>query len=274
MIILEYKKCSYEKEDFIKTKQELKKRFTPGDIVYWCSMQNTGQYVVKWGMVDEQFSDAVCIDFLETKENRCIDGIPIDEFRKHENSQKYKKLPKGWTYNTELYRLETITNPEDEKLFNDLCVKIDNPESLKKAYELGLLVKADTKFHGNIRANITKEGYRVITEYPMWKHYQTYTSLRPDRVYSTYKEAKDEVDKNIAELQRQAALSDYDWSVEQIDKTLNFWQHLYDTKDEEKNAYRDWILDMKNVENIEVRLFCGNIQWKYEKNKKWNNIEL
>lgn len=177
-------------------------------------------------MVDEQFSDAVCVDFLETKENRYIDGIHIDEFRK-ENDPKFKKFPKGWTYNTKLYEIETITNHEDEKLFNELCVRIDNPESLKKAYELGLFVKSNTKFHGTIETDITKEGYRVITKYPM-----------------------------------------------QIDKTLGFWQRKTDATDEEMNAYRKWILDMKNVEDIETRIFDGNIQWKYEKNKKWNNITL
>ena len=33
-------------------------------------------------------------------------------------------------------------------------------------------------------------------------------------------------------------------------------------------------LRMSNVEDIETRIFGGNIQWKYWKNKKWNNIEL
>ncbi len=225
-------------------------------------------------MVDEQFSDAVCVDFLERKENRYIDGVPIDEFRKHENGQKYKKLPKGWSYDTKLYDLEYRDNPEEAKLFDELCARIDKPESLKKAFDLGLLVKSDTKFHGRIETDITKEGYKVITKYPMWQHYTTHTSIRTDKVYFTYQEAKDEVDANIAELKRQAALSDYDWSVEQIDKTLGFWQHLSGATDGEKNAYRDWILAMENVEDIEVRISGGNIQWKYEKNKRWNNITL
>ena len=31
---------------------------------------------------------------------------------------------------------------------------------------------------------------------------------------------------------------------------------------------------MDKVEDIEVRIFNGEIQWKYDKNKKWRNIEL
>jgi len=34
------------------------------------------------------------------------------------------------------------------------------------------------------------------------------------------------------------------------------------------------LLSMKNVEDIETRINLGNIQWKYEKSKKWNNIVL
>ena len=93
-------------------------------------------------------------------------------------------------------------------------------------------------------------------------------------MYFTYEEAKKEVEDNIVEFNRQANLSDYDWSVEQIDKTLGFWKHLSGSTDNEVKHYRDWLLGMSNVEDIEVRLFGGNIQWKYWKNKRWMNIEL
>ena len=43
-------------------------------------------------------------------------GVPIDEFK---DNQKYRKLPKGWTYDTKLFDLEWRTDPEDEKLFNE-----------------------------------------------------------------------------------------------------------------------------------------------------------
>ena len=31
---------------------------------------------------------------------------------------------------------------------------------------------------------------------------------------------------------------------------------------------------MDNVENIETRVYQGQIQWKYEDKKRWNYIEL
>lgn len=254
----------------INIQKGFEKRFNHGDIVYW-HRQKENTHFVEYGRVDEQFSDAVCIDLLERKETRFIDGIPIDEFQ---NESKYRKLPKGWTYNTKLFNLEWRINPEDEKLFNKLCVRIDNPESIKKAYEAGLLIKSDKIFHGNIETDITREGFRVIRKYPMWKHHITHVSIRPDKVYFTYQEAKEEVEEYLAEVKRQATLSDYEWSVEQIDKTLNHWKIFHDATDEEVNAYRKWLLSMKNIEDIETRLSLGNIQWKYEKNKKWNDIVL
>lgn len=251
-------------------KKGFEKRFKHGDIVYWCN-KSGNEYSVKYGRVDEQFSDAVCIDLLEPKEMRYIDGVHIDEFKEY---QKYRKLPKGWTYNTKLFDLEWKPDPEDEKLFEELCVRIDDPKSIKKAYEAGLLVKSDKIFHGNIETDITKEGFRVIKKYPMWQHHLTHVSVRPDKVYFTYQEAQTEVEEYLSEFRRQATLSDYEWAVEEIDRTLNHWKRFHDTDDEEVSAYREWLLSMKNVEEIETRISLGNIQWKYEKNKKWNNIVL
>lgn len=254
----------------INIQKGFEKRFNHGDIVYWCN-KSGNEYSVQYGRVDEQFSDAVCIDLLERKESRYIDGVPIDEFKEE---FKYRKLPKGWTYNTKLFNLEWRTDPEDEKLFNELCVRIDDSESIKKAYEVGLLVKSDNIFHGHIETDITKEGYRVIKKYPMWQHHIAHVSVRPDKVYITYQEAKKEVDEHFAALERMANMSEYDWTVELIDQTLNQWKTFQNATDEEVNAYREWLLSMKNVEDIETRMSLGNIQWKYLKNKKWNNIVL
>ena len=243
------------------------KRFNSGDIVYWCH-QNGHEYSVRYGIVDEQFSDAVCVDYLAPRERRRVDGVPIDEFQ---SEQRYRKLPKGWSYDTKLFEITYALLTEEEIAFP---INITKPDSIKSAYDKGFLVKDSTIYHGNIEAEITKDGFRVIKKYPMWQHHINHVSIRPDKVYFTYEEAKKEVDDNIAEFHRQASLSDYDWSVEQIDKTLRNYKIVNDATDEEVKQYRDWLLAMNNVEDIETRMFGGNIQWKYWKNKKWNNIEL
>ena len=135
------------------------------------------------------------------------------------------------------------------------------------------MVKDSEISRANIEVDITRDGYKLIKKYPRDDNHASRISVRPDRLYFTYDEAKEEVDKNIAEFTRQANLSEYDWSVEQIDKSLNLWAALHGINDKVKKAHRDWLLAMKDVENIETRVF-GDIQWKYWKNKKWNNIEM
>ena len=239
------------------------KRFNQGDIVYWCR-QEGHTYTVEFGMVDEQFSDAVYVDLLALRENRFINGVLVTDFQ---SETKYKKLPKDWTYNTVLWK-ETY----DESLVADAKGKlISNPQDVKDLYDKGVLVKSSTKFHGEIEAEITNDGYRIVKKHPMWrKPIITHTSIRPDRLYYTYDEALQEVITHQEELKRQASLSDLEWSIEQIDKVLR--RSMLSKDDAAK--YREWLLSMSNVEDIEVRLFGGDIQWKYEKNKKWNSIEL
>lgn len=243
------------------------KRFQSGDIVYWCHHNGNVDYSVHWGMVDEQFSDAVVIDYLVRKENRLVDGVPLEQFQ---SEQKYRKLPKGWTYDTRLFELSFDGN-DDEKLAE---IDIKNPEQIKKAYEDELLVKDSTIYHGHVEAEVTKDGFRIVRKYPMNFHHIDHVSIRPNKLHFGYATAEKEVKDNIAEFYRQAALSDYDWSVEQIDKTLGYWQKFHDASERERLAYRDWLLGMKNVEAIETRFYQGEIQWKYEKNKRWNYIEL
>ena len=245
------------------------RRFNQGDIVYWCHHKGNADYSVHYGMVDEQFSDAVVIDYIVPRERRRVDGVPIDEFQ---SEQRYRKLPKGWTYNTELFKLTWDDFTPEEKEF---VLDISKPETLKEAYDKGYLVKDNTIFHGVIEDEITKDGFRIVKKYPRESfHHIDHVSIRPDKVYFTYGEAKKEVDENIAEFHRQASLSDYDWSVEQIDKTIERWRYVTDSSPKAMKAYRDWLLNLENIEDIETRIFGGNIQWKYWNKKKWNYIEL
>lgn len=239
------------------------KRFNQGDIVYW-HRQEGNNHTVEFGMVDEQFSDAVCIDLLEQKETGFINGIPLDEFQ---SETKYKKLPKGWSYDTKLFEM-TYDNSIFEGHGNKF---ITNPDDIRYMYDKGLLVKASTKFHGVVEAEITNDGYRIVKKHPMWRKTKiTHTSIRPDKCYYTYQEALDEVVAHQEELKRQSLLTDEEWSIEQIDKVL---KRSMLTKDE-ATKYREWLLSMGKIDELEVRLFSGYVQWKYEKNKKWNNIEL
>lgn len=241
-------------------------RFQPGDVAYWHRQTGNNHYV-GYGIVDEHYSDAVCVDLLETKECRYIDGVPLNDVP---SVGKWHKLPKGWTYNTQLYELEWRSDP----MFATFVFNIKDPENVKEAFKRGYLIRAIDKFQGNIETEITKEGWRLVKRYDPHKIIITSTSIRPYQCYTTFEEAQKEVDDYKAELQRQANLTDYEWSVELIDKELNRWQKLYGVPEDEKQKCRKWLLGMDNVEDLEVRLSMGGIQWKYDRNKKWRNIEL
>lgn len=242
-------------------------RFNNGDIVYWCH-SNGWKLSVKYGMVDEQFSDAVVIDFLVPRERRLIDGIPIDQY---ENPTKYKHLPKGWSYDTRLYEVTYEPMPEEEKNY---VFNVKSPVCIKEAYNRGYLVKDSTIFHGKVESEIANGGYRVVKKYPMWEHHIDHVSIRPDKVYDNYMDALYEKQEKEAEFKRQAALTDEEWSIEQIDKTISWWKHSTDSSDEEAQRYHDWFVNMKDVDRIETRYWGGEIQWKYEDKKRWNYIEL
>lgn len=77
------------------------------------------------------------------------------------------------------------------------------------------------------------------------------------------KKPKKEHDAYYAELERQSALSDLEWSIEQIDKTLDRWKGLSGATDKEVQNYREWLLGMKRVEDLETRISGGCLQWKY-----------
>ena len=125
------------------------KRFNKGDIVYWCNRKGH-EFSVKWGMVDEQFDRSVVyVDYLSPKEIRLVNGVPIDEFKSEE---KFRKLPKGWSYDTRLYE---ITCTDELK---GIPFDIKDPKSIKELYDKELLVKDSTLFHGVIEAEITNKG--------------------------------------------------------------------------------------------------------------------
>ena len=156
-------------------------------------------------------------------------------------------------------------------------LEINKPETLKEAYDKGFLVKRSNIFHGSIESEITKDGWRIHKGYSQdWGINRTpnYTTVTCSKVYRSYDEAQKEVDEHIAEYKRQAALSDYDWSVEQIDKVLSYYKNIYNLTDSEVKQYRDWILAQDDIENVEVRIHFGNLEFRdCTKHKKWHGIE-
>lgn len=165
--------------------------------------------------------------------------------------------------------------PEEEQLVKEL--KITDPKQIKEAYDRGILVEKEKIFKGDIYTDITNEGYKIVTRYPLQGKYEPKSEVvRSDKVYFTCEEAIAERDAKIAELKRQAALSDEEWSLEQIEKDVRRYLHIYlgvlDLEQNKIDKYMNFFKELPKVEDIETRLFGGMLQWKYYKNKTWKNV--
>ena len=245
-------------------------KFQSGDVVYWVGRRRHSPYecYVDYGIVDEEFSDGVCVDRLHIRDNRYINDIPYKEFP---SVTKWQKLPKGWTYNTELFEMEWRNN--DWAVLNTL--RIDNPEDIKKALELGILIYLkdydQTVPHSEVS---NKLGWRIRKEHDNSSYIYPYVTLQKDNAFKTYEEAQAVIDAQEAEWKRQSELTDEEWSIEQIDHDLQRWAKIYSKSSEEVQKIRDFLLGMDKVEDIETRAFGEDFQWKYWKNKKWRTIVL
>lgn len=238
--------------------------FPIGSVAYYVKKLNN-KWLPAFGIVTDYASYDIELELYDLADNRLIDDIPIQDI---EFPTKWQKLPKGWTYDTELFSLTWSSRPEEINRY-----KITSPGDILKAIEEGILVKVQNKDYGRVESEIdAKKGWRILKKYYSSDYRSSH--ITTPQVYKTYDEVKTEIDKRDAELRRQAELSDYDWSVEKIDEALARWSHTYHIDDETKEKYRQRILNFGNVEDIEVRIFSGQIQWKYWKNKRWHDIDL
>ena len=247
-------------------------KFKPNDIVYFVerSKRYNFEYIIAFGIVIEEFSDAVCIERITFSENRYVDGVPyknIPEFG------KWQKLPKGWSYDTKLFNLEYIRTKEELEQLQTL--RIDKPEDIKKGLESGILIPMHLKDQSVPHSEIDKKyGWRLYKEHATGLTYQyPYVSLvNKELIYFTHEEAKRELQSIKDEMLRQSKLSDEEWSKEEISKTIDKWVTVTQPSPEEKQKVIDFLFNLKNIDKVETRFYMGNIQWKYEDRKRWVSI--
>lgn len=243
-----------------------KKDVVIGKVLYYINKIGC-EWKVSYGVVDDLYPHIVALTLYEPVDMRLINGTPIKEF---ETPTRWQKLPKGWSYDTKLFDLTWAEIPEE------FCGQylITSPDDILQAIKDGMLVKVTENDHANIETEIdSQKGWRLVRKYNQ-KYRPSYLSLNSYDVYKTYEEAQAVVDAHEAELKRQTELSDYDWSVEQIDYVLNRWANMYTIPSTVKEVYRDWILSLDHIEDVEVRLWGKGIQWKYWKDKRWMDIQI
>lgn len=250
--------------------------FQHGDVVYWCACGNVNcvtareahdrfSYGVLVGVVDEEFYDRVAVEPLVFRESRRINGIPINEFK----DDKRHKLPKGWTYDTELFYLSFDPLPEELK-----SMRPDHPEDIRKCIENGWLVKSSEQTNWSPEADITKDGYRVVLRVRDSERYPYRVGLYRNEVFRNFADANAEAERRNAEILRTSMLTDEEWSIEQIEKELAHFKLMSGMTDEEIMPYKIYLLSLPRIEAVETRVYRGMIQWKYEDKKRWMDVAV
>lgn len=250
---------------------EYVEKFPQGSVVYYIETESYG-HIVKFGLADEYFHDALYIKLLHLKDTRLINNIPYNEFKTPTRKQK---LPKGWTYRTSLF-----TEGDDTSYYEEFRkIKISEPETILDAYNKGYLIDAEKYDASWIKPVVGQDGYYLTREYPSMYSYPTrrvkpYIFVPYHKVYHTYEEAQKVIDDWKAEQQRRAAQTDYEWNAENLDYELNRFQHMYNKSDEDIQQIRDFILALPDFEDLEFKIFNKIFQFKNCNEKKWRNAEF
>lgn len=251
--------------------------FPIGNFVFWLSNYSPsgssiylgGRYYLCFGEVIAHYSGQTTVQLYDYKERRIIEGVPANEF---ETPTRWQKLPKGWTYNTKL--MHVTYEPFDENKKVSLVNGTLTEEVIRKAIENGILVKVQENDYSKFGTEIDKhKGWRIIRNYD-GKYHPTYLTVQFRDLCKTAEEVKAKYDEIEKEFERQVALSDVEWSIEQIDHTLDRWAGIYNIPNDTKQIYRDYILQFDKIEDVEVRIMSGHIEWKYWDKKRWSTINL
>lgn len=246
-------------------------RFPQGSVVYYIETEPC-ERIVKFGLADEYFHDALYIKLLHLKDTRLINNIPYNEFKTPTRKQK---LPKKWTYRTSLF-----TEGDDTSCYKEFRkIKISNPKTILDAYDKGYLIDAEKYDASWIESVIEQDGYYLTRKYPSVyncpeRRVKPYIFVPYHKVYRTYEEAQRVIDDWEAEQQRRAAQTDYEWNAENLDYELDRFQYMYNKSNEDIQQIRDFILALPNFEDLEFKVFNGVFQFKNCNKKKWRNAEF
>lgn len=259
-----------------------------GDIAYWVERANYGYgryngFWVKFGIVDEVWKDCYVVNYLVPYEEVVItiDGKEhtfktFEEMTDFIHSTSYRKLPKGWTYNTKLFTWQTINPIKAEG-------SVKNPEDVKLAVKCGALVRP--------REKVTNSGYPGdIVEKDGWKLKVNPTSgrngsdsyIRSDvplekyYTFSTWEDAEKLAKVLREEKEWSANLTDSEFAETRILRILHkaqakiFGERAL-TNAEAKRIYK-FMIRQTNLNEIECRWADGGFQWRYYDKKKWYTV--
>ena len=192
---------------------------------------------------------------LKAPEIRLINGIPFDEFQ---SETEFKKVPKGWTYNTEMF---TVTEDvkKKEKILAETKGKfnIKSPSDLQWLFDNEYLVKKQD-VEPVIEVEYNHNTYRIVKKYPSWTiSYGKHNNRYPDEVFETWEEAEERMNEIKKINHRKAvecALLDF---YEDLEWTLEKYEAEHGGREIE--TIRQKILAKPHLDDIMFRYYKGEI---------------
>ena len=203
---------------------------------------------------------------LTLPEIRLVNGIPFNDFK---SEMETKKLPKGWTYNTQLF---TITHDEEKKAAINEVLKnasIYNVSDLQWAYDNGYLIERQD-VEPVIEAEIDHGYYRIVKKYPAWTQvYGGHNNRYPDRVFETFEKAVNFKDVQDAINRRKAFECTITVAYENLDWVLDRYESEHGGMNIENIRQR--ILSMPKFWEYMFRYYKGEIliAKRHDKEDKW-----
>lgn len=198
--------------------------------------------------------------------------IPFDEF----TNTEWRKIPKELRDKAYTIQPDVVwrLKPEERALLQTSF--IDNPRDIERLYKAGLLVSKEKISTAHIEVELNRSNeYRIVKIQHGWtydygKDKRTGVILEACKLYEAYSKAKEEKERIEAKYKAERALSDYEWSVREIDKVLRL---LHD--DTLAKEYRRILLSMANVDDIEIKKIGNIIYYRYfSKKEPYKMVQL
>lgn len=237
-----------------------------GSVAYFIKSNPSRKWEIGYGLVEMHYPHNIVLTMLDVnRTGRSIEGVPYNDFTMTE----WRKLPKGWGYNTRLFKVEWNGAEELEAKWK--AIDVSNPDSILDAYNGGVLVKVENNDYGIIDSEVdSKHGYRIIKRYPMFAEPHPWNrSFMWNEVYKDYESAKAVVEQYENELRKISDMTDKEYSIYEYTNTID---NAVDLPQEYRDDCKKFLSEQDRVEDIVVRRFDGMIQWKYDRNKRWNTI--
>ena len=264
--------------------------FEAGDIVYFINYDRkvpkiSRHYRVDVGMVyDDCFwNNEVKISLLVSKDNRLVNGVPYNDFKTPTKIMSFEKndKKKNITYQKSSFFYKDLNISNRDKIVKYVLSKdlvplaeIDNSHISLIYDDNGKSYYLTRKYdeHFNPYIYVPKYCNQYVWENEDKLYYSNIFSVGFD--YNKIKTLCDKLNKlQILHKEKIDNMIELDFVIEEIDDVCGKYNKMYCDDIYYTQAVKQWLLAKKNADKLCVRLYCGDIQWKYEQNSRWQKVD-